>query len=206
MNQESLFAIKKFNLDQSQRKPVAVFFTDRKKITDFEKIIKTLPKNSAIIIREYDLEKKDREIFAKKIINLARPQGLKILIGKDISLAKKVKADGIHFSDFDKLPLIFLKRESFTKKFLFSFACHSLKSVLKAKKLKADMVFISPIFATTSHVGQKTIGLKHLAKFAFNSKNSNYLYALGGINKINIKAITKLNLGGFGAIEFFKNL
>lgn len=152
------------------------------------------------------MEKKDREVFARKIINLARPKGFKILVGKDINLAKKVKADGIHFSDFDKLPLIFLKRESFTKKFLFSFACHSLKSVLKAKKLKSDMIFISPIFATNSHPDQKTIGLKNLAKFSFNSKNPHYLYALGGINKVNIKAIAKLNLGGFGAIEFFKNL
>ena len=63
MDQKILFEIKKFS-------GAPIFFTDRKKISDFEKTIKNLPKNSIIIIREYDLDKNLREDFAKKIINL----------------------------------------------------------------------------------------------------------------------------------------
>jgi thiamine-phosphate pyrophosphorylase len=134
-----------------------------------------------------------------------RAQGLKILVGKDFALAKKIKADGVHFSDFDKLPLQFLKKKSFPKKFIFSFSSHNFKSALKTK---ANMIFISPIFPTTSHAEAKSLGLKNLAKIAFKSKNPNYLtrsvYALGGVNSKNIKSLRKLKISGFGAIDFFK--
>lgn len=207
MDQKILFEINKFPCPP-------VFLTDRKKILDFEKIIKSLPKNSTIIIREYDLDKKSREEFASNIIKLARPRALKILIGKDILLAKKLKADGIHFSDLDKLPLQFLMKKSFPKNFIFSFSCHSIPSVLKTQKLKPDMIFISPIFPTTSHDfsrGEtKEFGLKNLAKIAFKTKNCGYfsprIFALGGINSQNIKSVRKLAIAGFAAIDLFKGI
>jgi thiamine-phosphate pyrophosphorylase len=204
MNQKICFEIKKFSCPP-------VFFTDRKKISDFEKIIKNLPKNSAIIIREYDLTKIEREIFAKKIIDLAKPRTLKILIGKDFALAKKLKADGVHFSDRDHLPLQFLNKKSAPKKFIFSISCHNLKSVLKSLKLKPDMIFISPIFPTTSHSDAEILGLRNLAKISSKTKKRGYLfgltsapiYALGGINSDNIQSVRKLQISGFGAIDFF---
>ena len=168
-----------------------------------------MPKNSAIIIREYDLEEKNREIFAKKIVALARPLGLKILVGKDLSLAKKIKADGVHFSDFDKLPLQFFQQKNFPEKFIFSFSCHNLKSALKAQKSGFDIIFISPIFPTTSHLNTKNMGLKNLSKISLKTKSTPYcessFYALGGINSQNLSSIRKLNLAGFGAISLFLN-
>lgn len=199
-----MFEIKKFN---NRNLPISVFFTDRKKISNLEATIKHLPKNSAIIIREYDLNKNEREIYAKKIIKIAKDLGFKILIGKDFELAKKLKADGVHFSDFDKLPIKIFKQINFTRNFIFSFSCHSLKSILKAKKKGFNMIFISPIFKTNSHINAKTIGLRNLAKITLKTKNSAYcqvpIYALGGINYQNISAIRKLNLSGFGAINLF---
>jgi thiamine-phosphate pyrophosphorylase len=195
MNQEILFEIKKFE-------SAPVFFTDRKKISDIENTIKNLPKKSVIIIREYDLDKKNREIFAQKIITIAKAKGFKTLIGKDFALAKKLKADGVHFSDFDKLPQQIFRNKSF----ILSFSCHSLKSVLRIEKLKADMIFVSPIFPTTSHPGAKIIGLRNLVKIAVKAKSSNYaakIYALGGINLTNLKSLRKLPISGFGAIDLF---
>lgn len=200
MDQKILFEIKKFS-------QFPVLFTDRKKISDFEKTIKTLPKNSIIIIREYDLEKKEREIFARKIAAFARSYNFKILVGKDFTLAQKIKADGVHFSDFDKLPLQFLQKKMFAKKFIFSFSCHSFKSILRARKFKPDLLFISPIFQTTSHFDTKPFGIKNLAKIALKTKNSLYfsptLYALGGINLKNLQQVRKLGISGFGAIDLF---
>ncbi len=205
-----MFEINKFKKRSSKKDlPVSVFFSNRAVITSLESTIKHLPKNSAIIIREYDLEEKDREIFAKKIVALARPLGLKILVGKDLSLAKKIKADGVHFSDFDKLPLQFFQQKNFPEKFIFSFSCHNLKSALKAQKSGFDMIFISPIFPTTSHLNTKNMGLKNLAKISLKTKSTPYcessFYALGGINSQNLSSIRKLNLAGFGAISLFLN-
>ena len=205
-----MFEINKFKKRSSKKDlPVSVFFSNRAFITSLESTIKHLPKNSAIIIREYYLEEKDREIFAKKIVALARPLGLKILVGKDLSLAKKIKADGVHFSDFDKLPLQFFQQKNFPEKFIFSFSCHNLKSALKAQKSGFDMIFISPIFPTTSHLNTKNMGLKNLAKISLKTKSTPYcessFYALGGINSQNLSSIRKLNLAGFGAISLFLN-
>ncbi len=188
-----------------------MFFTDRSKVSNFEKTIASLPKNSAIIIREYDLDKKSREIFARKVVSLARPRGLKILVGKDLKLAREIKADGVHFSDFDRLTPQFFKKKSFPKKFIFSLACHSFKSILRVGKLRADLVFISPIFPTTSHSDAKIFGLHNLAKIAVKTKKPSYVlppvFALGGVNLENIKSIRKLGISGFGGIELFtKNL
>lgn len=174
---------------------------------DFEKVIKTLPKNSTIIIREYDLDEKSREEFARKIIALARPRKLKILVGKNFALARKIKADGVHFSDFGKLPINFLKKKSFPQKFIFSLACHNEKSVLQTVKSRPSMIFLTPIFPTTSHADTKTLGLRNLAKISFKTKNPDYflppIFALGGINLENIKSVRKLGISGFGAIDLF---
>jgi len=207
-----VFEIKKFEIKNKRKNlPATVFFTDRKKISaancNLESTIKNLPKHSAIIVREYDLNKQDREIFAQKIISLARPLSLKVLIGKDIILAKKLKSDGVHFSDFDHLPLQALRKKSFPKKFIFSFSCHNLKSLLKASKSQFDMVFISPIFPTTSHLSTKNLGLINLAKISLKTKKPPYclssLYALGGVNSSNISSLRKLNLSGLAAINLF---
>lgn len=182
----------------------SVFFTDRKRVSDFKKLIRNLPKNSTVIIREYDLSANEREAFARKILNLSRAQGFRVLVGKDLSLARKIKADGVHFSDFDKIPIQVLQH----KNFFLSLACHSLKSFLKAKKLKPDMIFISPIFPTQSHkstiFGTKSLGLCYLAKIIKISKDSLPIYALGGVNSTNIKSLQKLGISGFGAINFFQ--
>ncbi len=169
-----------------------------------------MPKNSIIIIREYDLDLQSRYNFAKEIFNLRKNrQDIKILIGKDIHLALKLKANGIHFSDNDIIPLKFLQKKSFHKDFIFSFACHSEKSLKKAQKIKPNLVFLSPIFATTSHHGAKSFGSLKFVKIITQNKNSKYaclpIFALGGINKNNLKFIKKLKIKGFGAIDYFLN-
>ena len=214
MNQKILFEVKKFEqknkkINRGKALPAIVFFTDRKKISDFENTIKSLPKNSAIIIREYDLNKKDREVFAKNIQQVAKKKNLKILVGKDIALAKKINADGIHFSDYDYLPLQFLEQKKFKKKFIFSFSCHSFKSVLKARKIRPNLIFISPVFPTTSHLNTQALGIKNLAKISLKIKSNFYpasrFYALGGINLTNLPSVRKLGLSGFAAIKLFSN-
>lgn len=148
----------------------------------------------------------EREIFAKNILKSSSRKDLKILAGKDFTLARKIKADGIHFSDLDKLPLQFFKRKSFPRNFIFSISCHDFKSVLKFSKLNPDIIFISPIFSTSSHEGVKPIGVRNLSKIILAAKNSpKKIYALGGINSSNIKSVLRLKkLAGIGGIDIFK--
>lgn len=169
-----------------------------------------MPKNAIIIIREYDLSKAQRLIFAKEIFKSAKKRSdLKILIGKDLKLALELKAHGVHFSDNDQLPLQ-INKKNLPKNFILSFACHHVLSLKIAEKIKADLAFLSPIFATTSHSDAKIFNHFNFVKIAVENKKKTYgsaaLFALGGVNKQNLKTLKNLNLQGFGAIDYFINL
>ena len=163
-----------------------------------------------MIIREYDLATKEREIFAQEISNLARDRGLKILVGKDLILAQRIKADGVHFSDNDLTKSLLKIRYSCLKnKLNFSFALHNPKNLFFLRKLRPDIVFLSPVFTTSSHENKKPLGLFNYLKIAkiFNKKIAkNNFFPLGGIDLQNLRRLNKINITGFGAIDFFKNL
>lgn len=154
-----------------------------------------------MIFREYDLKSKEREILAREILAICRKENRKFIIGKNLELARKLKADGVHFSDKDHLPLQIFNRQNWPRKFIFSFACHNFLSVLKSQQLKADMIFVSPVFATKSHPNVAPLGLRELSKIIRVSKIS--IFALGGVNEKNIRSLQKLGIAGFGAIGLF---
>jgi len=194
-----------FEINKFKNKPI--LFSDSKKIANIAKIIAKLPKNSSIIIREYHLDEKSRKEFAQNVIKLAKKNNIKVIIGKNIELAKKLGANGVHFSDLDKLPIQLLKKSAFKKDFILSIACHSEKSLLKYRALGIDKLFLSPIFTTSSHNSAKIFGFLNLAKITSKHKKYGYvtnrLYALGGVRSDNLKKLRKINITGFGAIDYF---
>jgi thiamine monophosphate synthase len=217
MSQKKIFEIKKFQIN-NKKLPICFLFTDRKKINDIQSVINNLPERSAIIVREYDLSKTQREYFAKEIIEIVKKKSPKkspkIIIGKDFLLAKKLKADGVHFSDFDHIPFKLKRGNNLPKNFIFTFSCHSLKSINLSQKIPANIFFISPVFSTKNYQEKDMIGLKRLAKINYNfycrknKKERNFrakLYALGGVKDTNLISLRKIGLNGFGAINTFLN-
>ncbi len=206
MNDKILRIIKKLavkNKPSSSRKlckklPKMFFFTDRNRVDDIFLVVKNLPKNSAVIIREYDLNSARRLDFASKVSAIAKQKSLKVFVGKDVNLAKKIKADGVHFSDREG----FSKLINLDKSFLVSYACHSEISVRKAQKTGCDLIFYSPIFPTKSHPDQKTIGSLGLRNLV--AKTATPIYALGGIDENNLKILTNSNIAGIGGISIFQ--
>lgn len=191
--------------------PIAVLFTNRCKIADFAAVISNLPKNSAVIFREYDLPAIQRLGLAQEIMNYTKKFGHLFLVGKDIALALRIRADGVHFSDQDFLPLklrsLSSRLRNFPSGFLFSYACHGHRQVLACQKFAPNLVFLSPIFTSTSHPDQKPLGLhylrKHLQSLGLNRHPKYRIYALGGVNLQNLNQLRKLGISGFGAIDIF---
>lgn len=191
-----------------------VFFTSRNKISNPLKIIKFLPKNSAIIFREYDLPENLRLNEAQKFFSEIKKfpeKKLKFIVGKDLDLALKLKAHGVHISDNDFEKFSNFNKKNLPKNFITSIAIHNFRNFSYAQKNNIDWVFFSPIFATTSHPNQPNIGLIKLSRFLIktkyfvNSKNFKpRIFALGGINFSNIKLVRSLKIAGFGAIDLFK--
>jgi len=175
------------------------FFTDHNK-TDNIKVISNLPKKALVIFREYDLSYQKKLKLAKKIQKICQKRDLKLIIGKDINLAKEISADGVHFSDREN----FLSHYKKTKnKFFVSCSFHSKTSILKYKDLDLDLRFISPIFATTSHKDKKALGVDYLKELTEDEDIK--ICPLGGINMENIKKLQYLNISGIAGIDLFKD-
>ena len=197
--------IKKTNLKDNKKLPTFFFFTDRKKFNDIFATIAELPLKSAVIIREYDLNYKQRLEFAKKVKLIADKKSLPVLIAKDLRLALKLKASGVHFTDFDKSWINYLRyKKNARKNFLFACCCHKLSTLKKADRLRMDIIFYSPVFKTTSHPNRRNLGVNKLASDSRKCKSN--IYALGGINKHNIKLLKNCNISGIGGISLFKAL
>ena len=177
------------------------FFTDRKKV-DIIKIISSLQENALVIFREYDLNYQDRLYLAQKIQKICQKRNLKLIIGKDINLAKIVATSSIHFSDHDDFLDDFIKIRKFFPNDLFvTCSFHSEETLLKYQDLDLDIRFLSPIFKTTSHKDQKPLGIEFLKKLT-EEKNIK-ICPLGGINIENIKELQNLNISGIAGIDLF---
>jgi thiamine monophosphate synthase len=201
-------------------KLIKFFFSDFAKYPNYQNIITNLDDEVGIIFREYHLASDEKIELAKKIKNNIKNTHQKnrkiLIIGKDYQLFKKIKADGIHFSDFDfrkRLIGEFLlkTKKNARRKIIFSISCHSEKSINKAIRLKPDIIFLSPIFKTNTHLETKPIGIKKFLEIRSRLKkldnNQALILPLGGINKRNIRFVNKNNLAGFAATQLFiKNL
>lgn len=190
----------KNNSASQKNLPSLFFFTDRKRFQDIFSVIKNLPQGAAVIVREYDLNYSDRLIFAQKVKLLTQKKSLKLIIGKDLSLAIKIKADGVHFSDHDLSWMNYLHyKKTSPRNFIFTCSAHQFSSLIKADKLALSAVFYSPIFPTKSHPDAKIIGVLQLAKTALKIKTP--LIALGGINPGNIRLLKGCKISGIAGID-----
>ena len=174
---------------------------------NIEETIRKLPTESAIIFREYNLSEQKRQELAVKIQKICKKFNHKLIIGKDFNLAKKIRADGYHFSDQDFANIkshdsSLINYKKTRRNFITSLACHDLNCTKKAEKTNVDLIFLSPIFPTKSHPNAKTKGLFDLVRAS--NLTSNPVFALGGINEQNLKQVEKLNIAGFAGIEIFQ--
>ena len=120
----------------------------------------------------------------------------RVLLHRDILLAEKLNADGIHLSSNQ-----FSEIKSAKSRELFTIiSTHSIEEALKAQALGADAVTLSPIFYSPGK--GKPIGIEYL-KEAINSVHIPII-ALGGIvTTKQIEMIQKAGVWGFASIRYF---
>jgi len=171
--------------------PYVWFFTDEKKTKLPMKIIEKLPKNSGVVIRNYSNTKK---INVKELKYYRYRRMLKILIAGKFSEPNDF--DGIHYPRW--LQPYYVK-----KNYIKSVSVHSGKDVRKCINLKANLVFIAPVFKTTSHKEQNYLGVIKLGLLVKLFKVP--VIALGGINETNVSRLNNLPISGCAGIDVFIN-
>ena len=166
-------------------------------IDDFkEKDIEYLPKNIALIYRNYE-EKLSKQLITK-IRNYCRKRKIKFYLANNYKMAVNLNLDGVYLPSFNKQIIfnIFSKR----KNFLVLGSAHNAQEIIIKQKQGCKLIFLAPTFKVIKR--NYFLGINNFNKLSINKK-INFI-ALGGINNSNIKKINLLNCYGFAGISWIK--
>ena len=158
--------------------------------------IKRLPKNIAIIYRNYSKNINKDEISKIKI--LCKKDNRKFFLANNIKIAIQLNLDGVYIPSFNKE----LKINYFAKKKKFKIlgSAHNISEIRQKENQKVNCIFLSPVFKTKK-------SSKFLGIYKFNNLTnftSKKIVCLGGIKKNNLKKIKLLNTYGFSSVSLFR--
>jgi thiamine-phosphate pyrophosphorylase len=173
------------------RLPALVLMTDDERTANWSAAIEALPAGAAVILRHRDAEV--RAALARLLKPICRVRRVKLLIADDMALAQRVGADGVHIPEARNARLAAAKAAH--PNWLVSTSAHSERALVNARH--ADMVLISPVFETASHVGRRALGVVRFAAIARRVRGA---YALGGIDATSISRLAGLPIAGIALI------
>lgn len=175
--------------------PHFYIMTCQKRLPNPLTLLDFLPQGAAIILRNSDT--KTLEQLARTVLPQAHRRGLKVLLANNVHLAVKLGADGVHLSEKNaqRGPL---RNISQKPGFLISTAAHSKRAIWWAEKANVDIVLLSPVFATESHVNAKTLGILNTLRLAGDCSLKNI--ALGGITSLSARRLKHECIYGLAAI------
>lgn len=146
--------------------PLVLMTDDR--AADWVGAARRLPRGSVVVVRARDATR--RQTLAETLHGLAT-----LLIADDPALAQNIGAAGLHLPEARmKQALHWRVRHP---DWIITSSAHSLKSLMGAQLL--DAVFLSPVFATTSHRGAQPLTPARAAFIAAHAPVP--VYALGGV-------------------------
>jgi thiamine-phosphate pyrophosphorylase len=162
-------------------------------------IVRGLPARSGVIFRHYDLEPAARLALLRRIRRVCRQRGHKLLLAglgglpetgqREIGL-KFWHVDGVHGGG------------AAHGMGIISVPVHNAREIARARRSNADMMLLSPLFATRSHPGQRPLGLfqfHRLAKLCGPAK----IIALGGMTRQKAAMLPHHSIHGWAAIDTF---
>lgn len=177
---------------------LAYAISDKKNL-DFQNLeasIKRIASKASILVYR-DKNNPNYKTDAKLFLQTAKKYPFtKILLHTDIELAHKLKADGVHLQSSQLNDISYAKE----KGLFVIVSTHTLKDVLLAQHLGADMVTLSPIFHSPNK--GEPIGVDKLQYII--SKVKIPVIALGGIvTAQQIQECSEAGAIGFASIRYF---
>jgi thiamine monophosphate synthase len=164
--------------------PLVLMTDDRK--CDWARAARALPRGSMVVVRGRDT--KQRLALARQLHGIAP-----LLIADDPALAAGTGAAGLH------LPQTRMKQAAHWRAvfphWIITSSAHSLRALMGAHML--DAVFLSPVFATTSHNKARPLTPVRAAFIAAHAPVP--VYALGGITPRNVALLAPV-FSGIAAI------
>lgn len=144
-----------------------------------------LPRGGGVVFRHYSLPLKKRRALFERVARYARRRGLVLVVAGSDLLGR---ANGVHNQP---------RREDG----IVTRSVHSQRELVTATRHGADLVFVSPIFATRSHPKANALGPVRLGLMIQDSRT--HVVALGGMDTDKFRRLRGLGLHGWAGIDAF---
>jgi thiamine-phosphate pyrophosphorylase len=122
--------------------PTQWLMTDERLGDDLWRALDALPRGAGVVFRHYATAPAQRRALFARVARVARRNRLVLVCAG----AQPGRADGIH------------GRRPAPARGLHSWPAHSRREALAGVRAGADLLFVSPVFATRSHPGARALG------------------------------------------------
>jgi len=164
--------------------PPIWFMTDERLGDDLWPALAALPKGKAgIIFRHYATPDPQRRALFEAVRRIARARRLMLILADTPQRARSWRAEGSHGRHVGALTA----------------PVHNVAEVRAAERAGAQLLFLSPLFATRSHAGAQPLGRVRFGLIAKQSRRP--IIALGGMTVACFATLKSSKLYGWAAID-----
>ncbi len=179
------------HLPARARLPVLWLFTDARRLPDPLPAVARLPRRPGLcgVVLRHDGEP-GRAALGERLRRLCRMGGVALVVAGDAVLAARLGA-GLHLRGGRRAGRATARR-------LVTSSAHGVADLVRARRVGAALVFLSPFAPTASHPGQAPLGALRWCRLAAAARVP--VAALGGINGRSAPALARTRAVAVGAI------
>jgi thiamine-phosphate pyrophosphorylase len=167
--------------------PALWLMTDERQGEGLWAALDRLPNGAGVVFRHYRLAPAERRALFDRVRRIARRRRLMLVLAGSPPQARAWRADGSH------------GRSPHRAIGLRTAPAHDRREIVTASRAGADLIFVSPIFATRSHPGGRTLGRVRLGLMIRQAGVRSI--ALGGMDAPRARSLRHLGLWGWAAID-----
>ena len=162
-------------------------FTDERLGEQLHAAVERLPRGGGIVFRQYSLALPERRLLFDALHRVALRRGLMLLLAGTAAQARAWGADGSHGrgrgTGFRSAPV------------------HDLAEIRAAERAGANLLFLSPVFATRTHPEAVPLGPRRFSRLAHRTHLP--VIALGGMSAERAQKMRALGAYGWAGIDAF---
>lgn len=170
-----------------------LFTDERMTDTDLFAALAALPYGSGIVFRHYGLDRASRRALFERVARVTRRRKLILLLAGGAMGVRPNAIDGVHRPEW------MARRARLPRPALLSVSAHGAPGLIAARHARADIVFLSPVFATRSHPGARALGPLRFGLIAKTAQMP--VMALGGMDESRFGRLKPLGAHGWAAID-----
>lgn len=158
--------------------------TDERMGDDLWCAVRRLPRGAGIVFRHHATPLAERRRLFARLLRLARARGLVLIRAGDVPLRSEM---GVHKGAL----------QGFARGLIVTWPVHDREQARAARRARADVAFVSPVYATRSHPGAPVLGRRGAVRLAAGLPMTRI--ALGGVDARRFRRLRGFD--GWAAID-----